>query len=682
MTLADKVTQFGQDADTVHAIVHGPAAGAGSTVTTEGGVVRSFAKINADMGQLTWSLGNRPVTAYDTFSRADGPINGTSHSEDGQTYLVAGDNANTLFSVVNGKAAQGGGIPANFGNGYMSLDAGAPVENVFAEWTYEPGDSGSIVAVVITADNDLSKTHICHWITSDIAWNMQYSTTGPAGIQTIASGTYAAPLVGDGVTRYRVEMSPDVNKKLVTLRLPDGSTAVIKNPAFTSQIIGSRPYWQVIKHSATEKDPRFTSIGAHTRSNSKPFAAAPGPKDIPLALDALNAALRAALVPRQTLTFTPNATGWWRVYDLAGLNILGGEFRVSSPAALNANITDLSLSINVSAFASATGMAIQQTRYCSFQGGAVSQARVGNDASNHLYLDLFVSAANVPITVDAVGVQVPPAFSTYVPSPAAAAPTVSRTLALGHGFRTTDSVYAGGASLAPASITFTPNATGWWRIYDLAGLNIFSGNLQITSPASLNANITDVDIDVDVTAFSPQGMAITEKRYSSFQNGAVSQARVGSDGSNHLYVDINVSAANIPITVTAAGVQIPSGFASYVPAVAASTPTNTKTLTLGYGLRTTGPLSVGTELVTATANVNTGVLLTEIDATAGNVTLTLPTSTTVPGHKHTFVRVDNSANTVSIVGFFSDGTTSKAMTNAAGLTVIASSAANRWALAK
>lgn len=48
MTLQNKVSQFSADADLAHAIIHGPASGAGSTVDTEGGPVRTFAKIDAD----------------------------------------------------------------------------------------------------------------------------------------------------------------------------------------------------------------------------------------------------------------------------------------------------------------------------------------------------------------------------------------------------------------------------------------------------------------------------------------------------------------------------------------------------------------------------------------------------------------------------------------------------------
>lgn len=48
MTLALKVTQFENDADIVHQIVHGPASGAGSTVDTDGGPVRTMAKMVDD----------------------------------------------------------------------------------------------------------------------------------------------------------------------------------------------------------------------------------------------------------------------------------------------------------------------------------------------------------------------------------------------------------------------------------------------------------------------------------------------------------------------------------------------------------------------------------------------------------------------------------------------------------
>lgn len=68
-----------------------------------------------------------------------------------------------------------------------------------------------------------------------------------------------------------------------------------------------------------------------------------------------------------------------------------------------------------------------------------------------------------------------------------------------------------------------------------------------------------------------------------------------------------------------------------------------------------------------------------INGASGNTILTLPISTNAPEHRHVFTRMDSSANAVSIVGQFSDGATTKTMTDAAGLRCIASAAANRWA---
>lgn len=63
MTLANKVQQFSDDADLVHGIVHGPASGTGSTVTTEGGGVRTLAKLVADTDAAAWTQLSPIVTA-------------------------------------------------------------------------------------------------------------------------------------------------------------------------------------------------------------------------------------------------------------------------------------------------------------------------------------------------------------------------------------------------------------------------------------------------------------------------------------------------------------------------------------------------------------------------------------------------------------------------------------------
>lgn len=72
MSLTNKVAQFDADSDLVNAWVHGPASGAGSTVTTESGTVRTPAKLIADneaelqaVIDLTsdWANGNTTTTA-------------------------------------------------------------------------------------------------------------------------------------------------------------------------------------------------------------------------------------------------------------------------------------------------------------------------------------------------------------------------------------------------------------------------------------------------------------------------------------------------------------------------------------------------------------------------------------------------------------------------------------------
>jgi hypothetical protein len=49
-TIAAKIAQFSSDVDIAHAIIHGPATGAGSLVTTEGGQVRTLARAVAEGG--------------------------------------------------------------------------------------------------------------------------------------------------------------------------------------------------------------------------------------------------------------------------------------------------------------------------------------------------------------------------------------------------------------------------------------------------------------------------------------------------------------------------------------------------------------------------------------------------------------------------------------------------------
>ena len=469
------------------------------------------------------------ANAYDTFRVPDGPL---SVSQTGQAYLVAGDNAGALFRVIDGKAAQG--IAGTPGNAYASLDAGGQIAEMSAEWTYEApvsGDTGSpkaIVAVAITGDQTLSLGNLLHWITNLNGWYLQTRIGGSGNaLNTIASGSYSSPLNADGITKYQFRMAVDTAKNRVTMILPDGSSSVSTHASVTDDIVGSRGYWQIIRHNATEAEPRFTNFALYTKDDLAPLRSGNDLSSIPIAILNSEKKIISQTLQKRTTTFTPNSTGWWRVWYSAGANVFGGSFAISSPTSLNANVTDIAIDVSISAFSNEVG-SIVQTRHGYFQGGCVSQVRIGSNGSNALSLDLFISTANIPITLDISGPQ-------------------------------------------------------------------------STTP--------------------------------------------------------------------------------YTPVVAPSTPTNFKTLNLGGGVRTSDALVGGGGVVTVTGTATMRSLLTEIDATSGDITLTLPSAAAHPGIFRIFSRIDSSANVVTIIATFTDGTASKTIPIGGSLRVVASSSGvNRWAL--
>jgi hypothetical protein len=72
MSLTNKVAQFDADSDLVNAWVHGPATGAGSTITTDSGAVRTPAKLIADNEAEIQAVINA------TSNWANGPTTGTN----------------------------------------------------------------------------------------------------------------------------------------------------------------------------------------------------------------------------------------------------------------------------------------------------------------------------------------------------------------------------------------------------------------------------------------------------------------------------------------------------------------------------------------------------------------------------------------------------------------------------
>lgn len=65
-TLAENVAKLELDVQTAHDIVHGPASGTGSTVTTEGGTVRTLAKLVADSEVVIDGAAQASALAADT----------------------------------------------------------------------------------------------------------------------------------------------------------------------------------------------------------------------------------------------------------------------------------------------------------------------------------------------------------------------------------------------------------------------------------------------------------------------------------------------------------------------------------------------------------------------------------------------------------------------------------------
>ncbi|CAG2144403.1 hypothetical protein LMG31506_02998 [Cupriavidus yeoncheonensis] len=110
MSLAEKNTQFAADVDIAHQIVHGPASGAGSTVTTDGGPVRSLAKLVADKDADINSAANGVL--------ANATAQATAASGSAATATTQAGNASASASAAAASAADAGngvsGIRADF----------------------------------------------------------------------------------------------------------------------------------------------------------------------------------------------------------------------------------------------------------------------------------------------------------------------------------------------------------------------------------------------------------------------------------------------------------------------------------------------------------------------------------------------------------------------------------------
>lgn len=147
------------------------------------------------------------------------------------------------------------------------------------------------------------------------------------------------------------------------------------------------------------------------------------------------------------------------------------------------------------------------------------------------------------------------------------------------------------------AIVFTPTSTGWYRIASSSAASL-GGVVRVLSSFYDNT-ITDIEFEYDMPGYGTnlgvQVGSITQLRYSDYNSGAVSQARVSNDGGANVYLDIFVSTAVSPQPLTiefiGGNLNLPTG--AVLAPVAGATPgsAHSYTLTFGLGLNTTGPIS-------------------------------------------------------------------------------------------
>ncbi|MDW8515131.1 hypothetical protein [Priestia flexa] len=382
--------------------------------------------------------GNRVTTAWDTFNRADGAID---KSEDGQTYLTAGDSQSQLFKIVNKKAVLGTSI----GNAYLSLDAGDTIETMGAEWTLESGSTTSTVAVVITNDQTLSLGNLLHFITNSKDWTLQIRKGGSNNqLVSVMNGVYKTPLEKDGVTKHRFEMTVIKEKNTVYMRLPDGDI-VSYTDKDVSVVTGSRGYWQIIRRNSTDEEPKFTSFWLTKKDETRQYQSGKENLDTYPAIIKTKEYTVDNSVLKRVFSFTPASAGWYRIFNGVA-DLLNGTVRLYTDGQYDSTITDIELDINVSAFSSSSPT-INQRKQSTFNNGIVNQVRVGNDGSNILSFDINVKSATSPkpIYIEVEGFNLLKLLSNktqtiFNPTLNPATPTNNVILDMGRGLRTTSAI--------------------------------------------------------------------------------------------------------------------------------------------------------------------------------------------------------------------------------------------------
>ena len=201
-------------------------------------------------------------------------------------------------------------------------------------------------------------------------------------------------------------------------------------------------------------------------------------------------------VYQQITSFTPTVGDWYRI--ITGGGMMGGTVRIGG--AYNNQITDVEFQFNMACYG--TGGSIQQTRFSSFNGGNISQVRIGGNpsAGDVIYLDINVggsSGAYAPLYITYTP-NLGPLIGNLVTSPVSGATVFSTSagyyylLTLAHGFRTTNNVVgnliqdsAGNSLELKANInspTFTGTVGGITK--SMVGLGNVDNTSDVNKPVS------------------------------------------------------------------------------------------------------------------------------------------------------------------------------------------------------
>lgn len=182
---------------------------------------------------------------------------------------------------------------------------------------------------------------------------------------------------------------------------------------------------------------------------------------------------------------------------------------------------------------------------------------------------------------------------------------VTSSYVYGHTFAGVNTNYGGSPSgylISPLDarqpvVVFTPTAIGWYRIVASANASI-GGIVRILSGSYDNA-ITDIEFQYDMPGFganlNEQIGYITQLRYSDYNTGVVSQARVSNDGGANVYLDIYVSTATTPKPLTlefvGGNLNLPTSVITAPVVGATLSSMHVYALTFGGGINTTGNIT-------------------------------------------------------------------------------------------